>query len=88
MSTPVILILGSGANVGAHVASKFSAIGFKVASVSRTAQTQKDVDLNIQCDLSDPDSVAGVFDNVTSTLGAPSVVVYNGMRNIYFLLEN
>lgn len=81
MSThQVLLLLGSGANVGAHVVRKFAANGFKVASASRTAQVQDRVDLHVQCDLSDPDSVIEVFNEVTRTLGPPSVVVYNGMK--------
>lgn len=79
--SPVILILGSGPNIGQHVARAFAAKGYKVALASRKVNdkdnTQEQV--NISADLSDPDSVVGVFSKVKASLGSPpSVVVYNG----------
>ena len=76
----VVLILGSGANVGQSVTKAFVAKGYKVASASRSAKedaSSSDV-TNITADLSDPGSVAQVFSKVKSSLGTPSVVVYNG----------
>ena len=76
----VILILGSGANVGHHVTKAFIAKGYKVALTSRSAKEEgnsSDI-INIAADLSDPDSVAQVFSKVKSSFGIPSVVVYNG----------
>ncbi|KND87547.1 hypothetical protein TOPH_07814 [Tolypocladium ophioglossoides CBS 100239] len=78
-SAPVLLILGGGANVGSGVAQAFAAKGYKVASTSRRPREQgKDgIDLHIRSDLSDPSSVANIFQKVAHALGPPSVVVYN-----------
>ncbi|MCJ1456198.1 hypothetical protein MMC28_006558 [Mycoblastus sanguinarius] len=78
MSTnaPVILILGAGANIGAHVARAFAAKGYQVALTSRTKKPSED-GLHFQSDLSDPSSMTSLFQQVTKALGPPSVVVYN-----------
>ena len=81
--SPIILILGSGANIGHHVARAFAAKGYKVALTSRKQKEANGEDsknqIHIASDLSDPESVAGVFSKVKSQLGhPPSVVVYNG----------
>ena len=83
---PVLLILGSGANIGSGVARAFAAKGYKVASTSRKPQehsTDEDI-LHIQSDLADPDSLSGVFQRVVKALGPPSVVVYNGQSTPIF----
>lgn len=79
-ASPVILILGSGPNVGKHVARSFAAKGYRVALTSRSPKSQDDspTQLNIASDLSNPDSVAEVFSKVKASFGLPSVVVYNG----------
>ncbi|KAI4262640.1 MAG: hypothetical protein L6R42_002182 [Xanthoria sp. 1 TBL-2021] len=77
-SSPVILILGAGPNVGQHVAQAFAAKGYKVALASRTAKEESTEDgINISSDLSDPESVVNLFSKVKESLGLPSVVVYN-----------
>jgi NAD(P)-dependent dehydrogenase (short-subunit alcohol dehydrogenase family) len=79
MSTPVILILGAGANIGAAVARKFSQEGFKIATAARSVH--KDIaDISshtVKADFNDPTSIKGVFDEVNSKVGIPNVVVYN-----------
>ena len=78
-SSPVILILGAGPNIGQHVAQAFAAKGYKIALTSRKAKDESTGEqLNISSDLSDPKSVVDVFSKVKETLGLPSVVVYNG----------
>lgn len=76
----IILILGAGPNVGEHVARAFVAKGYKVALTSRKAKEEDNTAdrVNISADLSDPESVVGVFSKVKELLGIPSVVVYNG----------
>lgn len=82
-ASPIILIIGAGTNVGQHVAKAFIAKGYKVASVSRKAETEtNDSQITIQADMSDPSSVEGVFTKVKALLGVPSVVVYNGIPPI------
>jgi NAD(P)-dependent dehydrogenase (short-subunit alcohol dehydrogenase family) len=81
MSKPIALILGSGANLGSHVASRFRSDGYRVATVSRSKSAEKDEEssLALTCDLADPKEVETVFATVRKTWGEPSVVVYNGM---------
>lgn len=79
-TSPVLLILGSGPNVGHHVARVFVAKGYKVALASRSVKVEdSNADqIHISADLSDPHSVKGIFSKVEASLGLPSVVVYNG----------
>lgn len=83
-SSPVILILGSGSNIGQGVARAFAAKGYKVALASRSQKEEDSTaqQLNIAADLSNPDSVANVFSKVKASLGLPSVVVYNGKNTL------
>ncbi|MCJ1385554.1 hypothetical protein MMC17_008677 [Xylographa soralifera] len=78
-TSPVILILGSGPNVGQHVARAFATKGYKVALASRRLKEEDSTadQLNISSDLSDPGSVIKVFSKVNALLGVPSVVIYN-----------
>lgn len=82
MSAPVVLVLGSGPNIGANVAKAFAAKGYRVALASRKANEKDNTkgQINISSDLSDPSSVADVFSKVKSQLAPPSVVVYNGKK--------
>ncbi|OCT47748.1 hypothetical protein CLCR_03669 [Cladophialophora carrionii] len=77
----ILLILGSGVNVGAHTAKAFAAQGYKVASASRTApKTPDGSHLHVTVDLSKPETVPEVFEKVRQEFGGePSVVVYNDM---------
>ena len=79
-ASPVVLILGSGANVGQHVAKAFAAKGYKVALTSRSLKEEDSTadQALVPGDLSDPNAVAGVFSKVKALLGIPSVVIYNG----------
>lgn len=79
-TAPVALILGSGPNVGLHVAKSLSAKGYKIATVSRTAKTHdgEPDQAKFEADLSQPGSIADVFAKVRATVGIPSVVIYNG----------
>ncbi|KAJ4147432.1 hypothetical protein LMH87_001952 [Akanthomyces muscarius] len=81
---PILLILGSGANIGQGVARAFSAKGYRVAATSRSEKPKQEqvpayaIDLHITSDLVDAGSILGVFEKVRQALGqAPSVVVYN-----------
>jgi len=76
----VVLILGSGPNIGQHTAQAFAKKGYKVALTSRKAKDEDNTAdrINIASDLSDPQSVIDVFSKVKASLGIPSVVIYNG----------
>lgn len=78
--SPVLFILGAGANVGQHVAQAFAAKGYQVAVASRSLKEQDSAAqyTHISTDLSNPESVIGAFAKVRELLGLPSVVVYNG----------
>jgi len=79
-SAPVLLILGSGSNIGHGVAESFKAKGYNLALVSRSISEESSTptELHIQADLSDPNIVPKIFAKVQSTFGTPpSVVVYN-----------
>lgn len=77
---PVVLVLGSGANIGSNVARTFAAKGYKVAVASRRLKDEKSEEgyLNINLDLSEPKSMTAAFSKVKQAFGLPSVVVYNG----------
>lgn len=79
-SDRVALILGSGPNVGSHVAQHFASAGYKVAVVSRSGKHPDPnlVDLTIVADLVDPTAVRNAFEEARAKLGEPSVVNYNG----------
>jgi NAD(P)-dependent dehydrogenase (short-subunit alcohol dehydrogenase family) len=76
-SKPVALILGSGPRVGAAVAKKFANTGYSVAVTSRKAAEGTGY-FSVKADLSDPSSLATVFDAVKAEFkSAPSVIIYN-----------
>lgn len=79
-TSPVILILGAGPNIGQHVARVFAAKGYRVALAARRAKEADNTpnEVHIPSDFSDPNSVVDVFSKVKTLLGIPSVVVYNG----------
>jgi NAD(P)-dependent dehydrogenase (short-subunit alcohol dehydrogenase family) len=78
---PVVLILGAGTNIGRHVAEAFASKGYKIALAARRLKDEDSTHnhLHIRSDLSNPDSVINAFSRVKEKLGAPSVVIYNGM---------
>ena len=80
MNSPVVLIFGAGANIGAEVASTFSKQGYQIATVARSGKDGKTADgrLHITADLSRSSSVPDIFQRVKQELGTPSVVIYNG----------
>jgi NAD(P)-dependent dehydrogenase (short-subunit alcohol dehydrogenase family) len=78
--SPVVLILGAGANVGQAVARTFASKGYKVAIAARSLKEVDSTDnqLNIPSDFSNTDSIVNAFAKVKKVFGIPSVVVYNG----------
>ncbi|KFY37997.1 hypothetical protein V494_04549 [Pseudogymnoascus sp. VKM F-4513 (FW-928)] len=82
--SPVMLLLGFGPNVGHHVSEAFAAKGYIVARASRRIKEEESTatQINIPIDLSDPESVIGVFSKLRDTHGFPSVVVYNAGAGI------
>ena len=79
-TSPVILILGAGPNIGQEVARTFASRGYKVALAARSldeADTTSN-QLNITSDFANSDDVVNAFRRVHQVVGIPSVVVYNG----------
>jgi NAD(P)-dependent dehydrogenase (short-subunit alcohol dehydrogenase family) len=76
----VLLVLGAGGNIGASVASLFAENGYKVAIAARRLKdgVNDAGQLQVQMDLSKPETVDATFDKVTAKLGPPNVIVYNG----------
>lgn len=79
-TSPVILILGAGPNIGQAVARTFASRGYKVALAARSLNEADSTDnqLNITSDFANPDDVVNAFKRVNKVFGIPSVVVYNG----------
>lgn len=79
-SAKVVLILGSGPNIGHSVSRAFAAKGYKVALASRSVKQEDNnaEQINFQVDLSNPPTVSELFAKVKETVGVPSVVIYNG----------
>ncbi|KAJ5107360.1 hypothetical protein N7456_004035 [Penicillium angulare] len=78
-NSPVLLILGSGPNIGTAVGKAFADKGYRVAFASRRADSEKSTaeEVHMKVDLAVPTSIAEVFSKVKEALGIPSVVVYN-----------
>lgn len=82
-----MLLLGFGPNVGHSVSEAFAAKGYIVARASRKIKEEESTatQINIPIDLSDPESVIGVFSKLKDSHGFPSVVVYNGTSPFRYL---
>jgi NAD(P)-dependent dehydrogenase (short-subunit alcohol dehydrogenase family) len=80
MTRSIVLILGSGANVGRSVARKFAADDYLVAISARSLEngTSPEGYITIKADYSHRDAIPTVFDNLKAIAGIPNVVIYNG----------
>ena len=91
MSTPVLLVLGAGSNIGLSVAKSFSAKGYKVALAARSLQdgVGEDGYLRLNIDLANTGEIHKAFTKVEEQFGIPTVVVYNGasLRHLRFSLK-
>lgn len=80
--SPIVLVLGAGANIGQSAARTFASKGYKVALAARSIKASDSTadQLNIPSDFSNTDSVVDAFAKVKQVFGIPSVVIYNGKR--------
>ena len=80
MSSQAVLILGAGARVGKSLAQRFASEGFRVAVASRSLDPAlvEAVDTSMKADFSNPSSIKDVFTWAKSSIGVPTVVIYNG----------
>lgn len=86
-SGEVAVIMGVGPGLGAALASRLAASGLTVVAVSRLARNHDELIGEVRsvggriysyaCDATDERSVARLLDEVTRTVGAPSLVVYS-----------
>ncbi|KAH8810948.1 short-chain dehydrogenase/reductase SDR [Xylogone sp. PMI_703] len=85
-SRPIVVIFGSGANIGAAVTKKFVEAGYRVCCVSRSAPAMPSDDgnvLSVQADLSKPAEVPPVFQIIKSHWGSdafPHIIIWNAGR--------
>ena len=79
-ASPIVLILGAGSNVGQHVAQAFREKGYRIALAARSVKESDNTDeqVYLPSDFSHPNSIVEAFSKIESSLGAPSVVIYNG----------
>jgi len=79
------IIVGVGPGLGHSLVKAFYEAGFKVVMAARNPEhlaglypDGSDGDVVAQsCDVTDPGSVAGLFETADETIGTPDVVVYN-----------
>jgi len=76
------LIVGAGPGISASLARRLSGLGVEVALAARDTQKLGPLIQDIGAhafavDASDPESVAGLFVQVTDDIGEPEIVVYN-----------
>ena len=81
MANKVLLLYGSGPNVGAAILKRFAGNGWKTAAVVRTMKDEykSSANLVIQADLSDAQAIQKAYDETETKLGTPNCVVYNGV---------
>ncbi|KAF2228823.1 putative short-chain dehydrogenase [Viridothelium virens] len=78
-TSPIVLILGAGPNIGQSVTRAFKEKGYRVALASRRAEEAESTsdEIYIPSDFSDSGAIVNIFSKVKALLGIPSVVVYN-----------
>lgn len=75
---PTALIIGAGPNIGQATAEAFANAGYSVAVASRSSKLEPKFS-HFPFDAAKPETVRDLFNQVETTLGHPSVVVYNGI---------
>ncbi|KAM0752036.1 putative short-chain dehydrogenase [Meredithblackwellia eburnea MCA 4105] len=81
----VVLILGSGKNIGSSTAAHFLKHGYSVAIASRSLKPGRSEEgyHRFNFDASEPSTVKQLFEEVKKSIGIPSVVVYNAPSSIF-----
>lgn len=91
---PVCAVVGVGPGNGAALARRFSKEGYAVALLARRAEPSEQLAAELgdarayQCDVADPDSVAGTFARIRADLGPVDVVAYNAGSGIWGTIED
>jgi len=83
------LVTGVGWGTGAAIARKFAYYGYRVAMLARRADRLKTLADQIEgahaypCDVTDPEGLAQVVQQVCVELGSPRVVVHNAVGGVW-----
>ena len=90
---PVAVVAGAGPGNGAALARRFADGGYAVALLARDVAKIADLAGQIggavayACDVSDPASVAAVFNTITAELGAVDVLLFNAGSSVFKSVE-
>src|SRR5216683_3318473 len=82
-SAPSAVVTGAGSGIGRSVARILLAHGWRVALAGRTRDSlretagESDLALTVPADVTDPDSVRGLFEAVTTTFGRLDLLINN-----------
>ena len=94
MTKPVCVVAGVGPGNGAAFARRFSAEGFAVALLARSATFTGELEKTLtgsraySCDVSDGRSVDEAFGAIRRDMGDPEVVVYNAGSGVWGTVED
>lgn len=77
---PTVLILATGPGIRAHSITLFRAAGYNVVAASRSLKDNLKTDqlLELHLDLSEVETIPGIFQKAMKQFGHPNVVIYNG----------
>jgi 3-oxoacyl-[acyl-carrier protein] reductase len=73
---PTAVITGGSSGLGAACVEAFREAGYRVASIDLAMTGSREDVLEVSADITDVGSVARAFEEVTTTLGAPSALVH------------
>lgn len=87
----VVVVTGGGTGLGKAIALEFARLGASVAILSRDPKHRAAGvaaiealgarAVGVACDIRQPDAITAAFDEVTASLGAPSVLINNAAGN-------
>jgi NAD(P)-dependent dehydrogenase (short-subunit alcohol dehydrogenase family) len=94
MSKPVCVVVGAGPGNGAAIGARFAAGGYTVALCARDAARLNRIASGIEgasaftCDVRDPESVAGILNQIAEEFGSLNVLVYNAGAGAFASIDD